>query len=153
MKTRASAAVALACTGLMACTSSTVIRSNVPGARVFLDGAYVGVTPYTMAAPNGASVYTGLANGLFMTNRGVSDAIVMPNDNTDRFTLPCYIPPMGAPESDFDSEVNSAQSAGGWRIILVHGFIGSSNDDSEYQPVNLSDYTAGIQHAKSLGNM
>ena len=112
-----------------------------------------GVTPYTMAAPNGASVYTGLANGLFMTNRGVADAIVMPNDNTDRFTLPCYIPPMGAPESDFDSEVNSAQSAGGWRIILVHGFIGSSNDDSEYQPVNLSDYTAGIQHAKGLGNM
>lgn len=111
------------------------------------------VTPYTMAAPNGASVYTGLANGLFMTNRGVADAIVKPNDNTDRFTLPCYIPPMGAPESDFDSEVDSAQSAGGWRIILVHGFIGSSNDDGAYQPVNLSDYTAGIQHAKSLGNM
>ena len=111
------------------------------------------VTPYTMAAPNGASVYTGLANGLFMTNRGVSDAIVMPNDNTDRFTLPCYIPPMGAPASDFNSEVDSAQSAGGWRIILVHGFIGSSNDDGEYQPVNLTDYTAGITHAKGLGNM
>ncbi|HZL21176.1 MAG TPA: polysaccharide deacetylase family protein, partial [Polyangia bacterium] len=111
------------------------------------------VTPYTMAAPNGASVYTGLANGLFMTNRGVADAIVMPNDNTDRFTLPCYIPPMGAPASDFNSEVDSAQSAGGWRIILVHGFIGSSNDDSEYQPVNLTDYTAGITHAKGLGNM
>ncbi len=31
------------------CSSSTVIRSNVPGARVFLDGEYVGNTPYTMS--------------------------------------------------------------------------------------------------------
>lgn len=33
---------------LAGCASSTVIRSNVPGARVFLNGAYVGNTPYTM---------------------------------------------------------------------------------------------------------
>jgi len=111
---------------------------------------HLSVTPYTMAAPNGAAVYTTLANGLFMTNRGVSDAIIMPNDNTDRFTLPCYIPPTGAPESDFDAEVNAAQSAGGWRIILVHGFTG---DSSAYQPVNVSDYTNGIMHTISLGNM
>jgi len=38
-------ALALALAG---CSSSTVIRSNVPGARVFLNGAYVGNTPYTM---------------------------------------------------------------------------------------------------------
>ncbi len=34
---------------LVGCTSSTVIRSNVPGAKVFLNGAYVGNTPYTMS--------------------------------------------------------------------------------------------------------
>jgi hypothetical protein len=50
MNSRASAAVAFACaSSLVACTSSTVIRSNVPGAKVFLDGSYVGVTPYTMS--------------------------------------------------------------------------------------------------------
>jgi hypothetical protein len=32
-----------------ACTSSTVIRSNPPGARVFIDGSPVGVTPYVMS--------------------------------------------------------------------------------------------------------
>jgi PEGA domain len=32
-----------------ACSSSTVIRSNPSGARVFLDGAYVGTTPYTLS--------------------------------------------------------------------------------------------------------
>jgi hypothetical protein len=50
MKSRSSAVVALACAAsLVACESSTVIRSNVPGAKVYLDGAYVGVTPYTMS--------------------------------------------------------------------------------------------------------
>ena len=34
---------------LAACSSSTVIRSNPPGARVFLDGMYVGQTPYVMS--------------------------------------------------------------------------------------------------------
>lgn len=32
-----------------ACSSSTIIRSNPSGARVFLDGAYVGTTPYTLS--------------------------------------------------------------------------------------------------------
>ena len=33
----------------MACSSETVIRSNPPGAKVFIDGSYVGTTPYTMS--------------------------------------------------------------------------------------------------------
>lgn len=35
--------------GLIACSSSTVIRSNPSGAKVFLDGSFVGTTPYTMS--------------------------------------------------------------------------------------------------------
>src|SRR5207237_1115299 len=34
---------------LAACSSSTVIRSNPPGARVFVDGQYVGQTPVVMS--------------------------------------------------------------------------------------------------------
>ncbi|MCG8419916.1 MAG: PEGA domain-containing protein [Proteobacteria bacterium] len=34
--------------GVVACSSSTVIRSNVQGAKVYLNGEYVGTTPYTM---------------------------------------------------------------------------------------------------------
>jgi len=34
---------------LAGCSSSTVIRSNPTGARVFLDGSYVGTTPYTLS--------------------------------------------------------------------------------------------------------
>ena len=39
----------LCATALLACSSETVIRSNPPGARVFIDGSYVGTTPYTMS--------------------------------------------------------------------------------------------------------
>jgi hypothetical protein len=43
-------AFALAATmALGACSSSTMIRSNPSGARVFLDGSYVGTTPYEMS--------------------------------------------------------------------------------------------------------
>ena len=40
---------ALAATALLACSSETVIRSNPPGAKVFIDGSFVGTTPYTMS--------------------------------------------------------------------------------------------------------
>jgi len=39
----------LCATALLACSSETVIRSNPPGAKVFIDGSYVGTTPYTMS--------------------------------------------------------------------------------------------------------
>jgi hypothetical protein len=127
--------------------------SDINAATTFIM-QHLGVTPYTMAAPNGSSSYpplTGSAN--MLTNRGVSNALVLPNDNTDPTSLPCFIPNASAPTSDFNSQVDSAQSGGGWRIILVHGFNGASNDDGAYQPVNLTDYTAGITHTKSLGNV
>ena len=50
MRSLASRSAALLCaTALLACSSETVIRSNPPGAKVFLDGSYVGTTPYTMS--------------------------------------------------------------------------------------------------------
>jgi hypothetical protein len=109
-----------------------------------------------MAAPNGSSSYPPLTSSANMlTNRGVNNYLVMATttDNSDPTSLPCFIPNPSAPTSDFNSQVDSAQSSGGWRVILVHGFNGTANTDSAYQPVNLSDYTAGVQHAKSLGNM
>lgn len=50
MRSLASRSAALLCaTALLACSSETVIRSNPPGAKVFIDGSYVGTTPYTMS--------------------------------------------------------------------------------------------------------
>ncbi|MES1210612.1 MAG: polysaccharide deacetylase family protein, partial [Pseudomonadota bacterium] len=113
---------------------------------------HMNVAPYTMAAPNGASVYTQLANGLFVINRGVADAIIKPNDNSDRFTLPCYIPPTGGTASaNFNPEIDAAHTAGGWRVVLVHGFTGGT--DGAYQPVPLTEFITAVKHTISLGDM
>src|SRR3954469_23234982 len=48
-QTVTAAVAAAALVGATACSSSTVIRSNPPGAKVFIDGAMVGTTPYTMS--------------------------------------------------------------------------------------------------------
>jgi peptidoglycan/xylan/chitin deacetylase (PgdA/CDA1 family) len=130
--------------------TSNGTTADIQAATTFIT-QHLGVTPWTMAAPNGAAVYTTLANGLFLINRGVADNLIAPNDNTDRFTLPCYIPPTGATASMFNAEVDSAQSAGKWRVILVHGFTGGN--DSAFQPVPLNEFISGVQHTISLGNM
>src|ERR1700704_5961761 len=51
MHSLAARSTALVCAAALAggCASETVIRSNPPGAKVFIDGAYVGQTPYTMS--------------------------------------------------------------------------------------------------------
>src|SRR5512143_2790950 len=46
--TRSMTALVTAAALMTACSSSTVIRSNPSGAKVFIDGAMVGTTPYTM---------------------------------------------------------------------------------------------------------
>lgn len=124
--------------------------ADVDEATAFLEDRY-GVQVWTMAAPNGAAVYSGLGETRFMINRGVANGVVMPNDNTDPFTLFCYIPPTGASTSAFNSQVDSARSQGGWRLVLVHGFTGGS--DGAYQPVGLNDFTASVEYTKSLADV
>lgn len=130
--------------------SSNGTGQDVDDATAFIEDNF-GVTVYTMAAPNGAAVYTDLAKPRFFINRGVQNGIIAPNDNTDPFTLRCYIPPTGANEAAFNSEVDSARTAGGWRVVLVHGFTGGS--DGAYQPVPLDAFTASVEHAKSLSDV
>jgi peptidoglycan/xylan/chitin deacetylase (PgdA/CDA1 family) len=130
-------------------TSNGTVQ-DIEAATTFIQQRF-GVHPWTLAAPNGAAVYTMLARGLFFINRGVSNAVIAPNGNSDPFTLPTYIPPTGANAAAFNTQVDQAQSAGGWRTMCIHGFQGGS--DGAYQPVPLDAFIAGVQHAKDLGNM
>jgi hypothetical protein len=130
--------------------SSNGTGADVDEATTFLEDRY-GVQVWTMAAPNGAPIYSDLAQPRFLINRGVANGVVMPNDNTDPFTLFCYIPPTGASTSAFNSQVDTARSQGGWRLVLVHGFTGGS--DGAYQPVGLNDFTASVEYTKSLSDV
>ena len=105
----------------------------------------------TFAAPNGSTCFKQPASTLFFINRGVSPASpVMPNGNSDPLNLNCYIPAQGQQASVFQGNVDSARSAGGWVIYVVHGF---SSSDGSYQPVDIGQMTTAIKYTKSLGDM
>jgi peptidoglycan/xylan/chitin deacetylase (PgdA/CDA1 family) len=107
-------------------------------------------TPYTMAAPNGNTAFATPARTRFIINRGVSDKVIMPGDNSDPFNLPTYIPPPGAGQSQFDTSVNGARSAGGWRTMCIHGFDGEAN---AYQPVSSSGFIDHVKAVKMQGDV
>lgn len=130
--------------------SSNGSGADIDAAQNFIMTTF-NVTAYTMAAPNGAAGYTDLAKPRFIINRGVSNKVILPNDNTDPFTLPTYIPPQGASESAFNQQVDDARNAGGWRTMCIHGFTGGS--DGAYQPVPFDQWKASVEHAKELGDV
>jgi len=43
------------------------------------------------------------------------------------------------------------KSAGRWKIVLVHGF--TDGTDGAYQPVSITEFSAGVTHAKSFGDV
>jgi hypothetical protein len=106
-----------------------------------------------MAAPNGTTGYDTFAQTRYLLNRGVGNGLMMPGNESapNPFNIYCFIPATGAPTSDFNSQVDSARSGGGWRVILVHGFTGGT--DGAYQPVDLTQYTAGVKYAKSFSDL
>lgn len=123
--------------------------TDVDAATAFIQSKF-GVHTWTMAAPNGDQSWTPIAATRFLLNRGVSDALIAANDNTNPFYVPTYIPPTGAATSVLNSKALAAQTAGKWQTMLVHGFTG---DSSAYQPIALSSFTAHVNYAKSLGNL
>lgn len=132
--------------------SSNGTTDDITAATDFIKQKY-GVEPYTMAAPNGAAVYTGLAKPLFLINRGVGNGLIGAGtaDNSDAYTLPTYIPPTGASTSAFNQQVDDARTAGKWRTMCIHGFQGGN--DGAYQPVPFDQFIASVQHAKSFGDV
>jgi peptidoglycan/xylan/chitin deacetylase (PgdA/CDA1 family) len=129
---------------------SNATEYEVDSATAFIEQTF-GVTPYTMAAPYGDTSYVAIAQTRFLLNRGVSGGSVGPNDNSNPFNLPCYIPPQNAQASDFNNTINAARSAGKWQILCLHGFTGGT--DSAYQPFDIYQFTSSVNYAKSLGDM
>jgi peptidoglycan/xylan/chitin deacetylase (PgdA/CDA1 family) len=123
---------------------------DVDAATDFLKQKW-GVTAYDMAAPYGDASYEPLAKTRFLLNRGVSDGLMGPNDNSDPYSLFCYIAPTGALASAYNAEIDAARAAGKWRTVLVHGFAGGT--DSAYQPVSITEFTSSVSYTKSLGDV
>ena len=104
---------------------------------------------WTTASPYGDTGYDKVAATRFFLNRGVQGGQVAPNDNSDPFNLPTYIPRAGDPESAFDAQIDAAHAAGKWQILLFHSLGG----DGGYAPVNPADVIGSVRHAQAFGDM
>jgi peptidoglycan/xylan/chitin deacetylase (PgdA/CDA1 family) len=104
---------------------------------------------WTTASPYGDKGYDSVAKTRFFLNRGVRDGQVAPDDNSDPNDLPSYVASAGKTASTFNALIDSAHSAGNWQILLFHSLGG----DGGYAPVNVADVIAGIDHAKSMGDV
>ena len=124
--------------------------ASIDASSAFIEKNF-GVTAWTMASPFGDPSYPPLAATRFLVNRGVVNGLIGPGDNVDPFDLFCWVPQERAPAIAFNAQVNSARSAGKWRVVLVHGFTGGS--DGAYQPVDIGDFVASVEYAKSLGDV
>ena len=130
--------------------SMTASGADVDAATDFIERTF-GVDVWTMAAPFGEPTFAGLARTRFLINRGVGNGLMGANDDTDPFRLSCYIPPAGAAASLIDEQIDTARAAGKWRIVLVHGFNGGS--DQPYQALDIEEFTSSVRHAQSLGDL
>jgi peptidoglycan/xylan/chitin deacetylase (PgdA/CDA1 family) len=130
--------------------SGANIGADTDAATTFIESRF-GVTVYTMAAPFGDASYIEVARPRFLFNRGVNGGLVRPNDNSDPFNLPCFIPAAGLNTGGFNTQVDMARAAGAWQIMLVHGFTGGN--DQAFQPVAIGQFTGGVQYAKGFGDV
>jgi len=111
----------------------------------------LGVKVWTMASPFGNPTYPPLARTRYLVNRGVVNGLMAPNDDTDPFNLTSYGPPERAPAAAFNAEIDAARAAGAWKTVLMHGFTGGT--DGAYHPVDLAEFIASVNYAKSLGDV
>jgi peptidoglycan/xylan/chitin deacetylase (PgdA/CDA1 family) len=126
------------------------IGADTDAATAFIESRF-DVTVYSMAAPFGNTSYIAVAQPRFLFNRGVNGGLVRPNDDSDPFNLPCFIPATGLNAAGFNAQVDSARNGRAWQIMLVHGFTGGN--DGAFQPVAIGQFTAGVQYAKSFGDV
>jgi hypothetical protein len=105
---------------------------------------------WTGASPFGDTGYDSDAQSRFFVYRGVGGGTIAPNDATNPFNLPCHLAASGETGSQFDSAIDSAVGSGAWLIILVHSILPTSA--TWYNPVQITDVTGSMTHAKNLGN-
>src|SRR5678815_2037595 len=84
-------------------------------------------------------------------NRGVVNGHIAPNDDTDPFNIFCYCPPARAAAASCNAGIDAVREAGAWTTVLGHGFTGGT--DGAYQPVEIGEFTASVNHAKAFGDV
>ena len=105
---------------------------------------------WTAASPFGETGYDSLDMTRFLVNRGVGGGTIGAGtgDNTDPFNLPIYLAQPADTAANFSAQIDSADKAGRWLILLVHTI--TPTDQNWYNPVAITDVTGGMMHGQSL---
>ena len=117
-------------------------QSDLQQAQTFIKDQF-GVNANSMAAPNCAGAWAGVAPMVLFQNRGPCGgnvAAISPRDNTDPFQLPAYLPGTGEAAATMSAQL----SAGKWRIYVLHGF---DSQGGTYQPVPIANVTGAMSKA------
>ncbi len=117
-------------------------QSDLQQAQDFIKMQF-GVNANSMAAPNCAGAWAGVAPMVMFQNRGPCGgnvAAISPRDNTDPFQLPAYLPNTGESAANLSAQI----SAGKWRIYVIHGF---DSQGGTYQPVPIANVTQAMSKA------
>lgn len=108
----------------------------------------LGVTAYTLAAPNGDTSCGSSVDSLnLLLNRGVNGGSVSftADDSTVAKNLPTSLPPTGASAGTLTGTIDGAYNKGEWQTFCIHGF---SSSDGSYQPIPIASLTDAIKTEK-----
>ena len=106
---------------------------------------------WTAASPYGDTGYDSADATRFLVNRGVNGGTIGAKDATDPFNLPTYTAQTGDTAAVFNAKIDAAHAGGRWQILLVHSI--TPTDQLWYNPVAITDVTASMAYAKSLGDV
>jgi len=141
--------------------SSNGATFTTPSAEFDTNTTYIQTTlgqadVWTGAYPFGDTGYEPFAKTRFFVARGIPSSatpqIIMPNDSTDPYNLPCVaaVAAGGQPASDFIANIDMAHTSGGWLILLFHSITPTETANLWYAPTAITSITGSIDHAKSL---
>jgi hypothetical protein len=129
----------------------TSLDMELDGCTSYITGHFGQSAVWTAASPFGDTGYDAPAAARFFLNRGVQGGTIAPNDNTDPFNLPCH----GAVENEtvaaFNTQIDGAESAGRWLIMLIHTIKPTAA--LWYAPLDIGTITDSVFHAQTLGDV
>jgi peptidoglycan/xylan/chitin deacetylase (PgdA/CDA1 family) len=129
-------------------TGQQTIQTDFPGVKV-----------QTFAAPMGDTAYSPIAQTRYLLNRGANGQVgqacrITAGDETTHSPFnACGNVTTATPTTaaGLDADIDATRSGGTWYVLVVHGFTGAN--DGAYNPLALTDFEGGVNHAKMLGDV
>lgn len=129
---------------------SDALAKDIADCDSYLEGTLGETAARSFAYPYGETGWKDSFGGKFLFARTVNSGTVKPNDSTDPLALPVFFVSAGQTKKDFNAALDASAGAGSWVIFLFHTILPGA---SWYAPVETTDVTASVGHAKNGGKL